>query len=49
MTQVQPFRGFREHIHKSDYMQGCDFSAKTRISVFSNARKVILVNHADPV
>ena len=29
--------------------QGCDFSAKTRISVFSNARKVILVNRADPV
>ena len=29
--------------------QGCDFSAKTRISVFSDARKVILVNRADPV
>ena len=29
--------------------QGCDFSAKTRISVFSNAPKVILVNRADPV
>ena len=29
--------------------QGCDFSAKTRISVFFDARKVILVNRADPV
>ena len=31
------------------FYQGCDFSAKTRISVFSDARKVILVNRADPV
>ena len=30
-------------------VQGCDFSAKTRISVFFDARKVILVNRADPV
>ena len=31
------------------FIQGCDFSAKTRISVFFDARKVILVNRADPV